>query len=1292
MARMAPVGLWSQTRTRARVGLNWLAAVLVGLTVSTAARAEPVKGEASLAADNGYARLILKFGEDVSTEVTSAGSILLIRFDRPTSIPIDRWIDAAPDYISSGRGDPDGSALRLSLSRKVQVNTMTAGERVFIDLLPDTWTGPPPSLPIEVVRELAERARVAERALRLQRAETEAKKRPPIRVRALVQPTFVRFVFEMPDGVGVSSVLNDQKLSLIFNAPLTFDLADAKIASPPNVATITQKMDTARTTVDLTMIGDADVHTFREERTYNIDVAFQQGDKPVTAVLPDALPGAKPAGNAPAAAEKPKDPPRAEIVPPTSETIAREMKAANKIVPPVAAPAEEASTKQIAAAPAARAEAVQSEPAKSDAPKSDTSKSEPSKSEPFKPEPSKPEAAKPDAPKTEAAKSEASRPEISGSDTVKSDAAGPQPVKTGQVQSEPTRADTANVETPKSTAAAPATGRNAEAIPVEAIRDSEGLRVIFNFAQATPAALFRRGDTVWMVFDSTRPIDVEPIRARGGAIIGDVNQMAMEKGQAIRIRLNRPQMHSLSSDDGNGQSWTLTFSDKGLTTQQPLMVMRNVTDPALANVVVPIANPGPGLLHRLKDPDVGDTLLVITMPPPIRGFIKRQDFVDLSLLDSIHGIAVRPNSEEVAAEIAPDKVILGKPGGLTLSSVGFSPERAPTAVRPMFDIDEWQQNQTLPFIAREDTLIKATAAAEPEQRAQARLAFARFYMARAMYPEARGITNLMISDGDPRTDEAAMLMLHAVSSILMGRPDQGLKDLASSSIGNNFDSQMWRGLAFARQGKWADAREKFRNVEFAIASLPLDLQRVVTADAMKASLEIKDYAGAAKRRAELEVVGVPDGMKPAVAVLRGRLAEAMAQEKDALDDYRFAGASGDRAAAAEAKLLEIRLLQKRDEIKPPEALRELETLQAIWRGDAIEVQTLQMLAQLYSDAGRYADSLASARAATRLMPNSEAARQAQDAAAALFSQLFLGGKADDLPPVDALSIFYEFRELTPIGRRGDEMIRKLADRLVGVDLLDQAAELLQYQIDNRLEGAARAQVAARLAMVYLTNRKPDRAMEALRTTRIADLAGELRQQRLLLEARANSDIGRHDLALDIISNIAGREAIRLRSDIYWASRRWREASEQIELYYGDRWRDFRPLNPAERGDIIRAVVGYALAEDAIGLGRFREKYAPLMTGEADKLAFDVASKPATGSSAEFTQVAKMAASVDTLDGFLRDMRARFPDATAKSPDAARDSSAKDAPKDSTKDSAKADTDTTGSLPRIRGVKQAVADR
>src|SRR6266536_885102 len=252
MARTDAAGSWRERRAWARMGrlclarLAALALVLVvfSLVFPTACRADdPVRGEATFSSSGGYARLVLKLAEDVESEVLTAGSIIIINFKRPVDIPVDKLSDAVPDYVGSARRDPDGSAIRLSLQRRVTVNTMTAGERIFVDFLPDSWTGPPPSLPADVIRELSERARAAERALRMQRATAEAKKRPPVRVRASVQPTFIRFIFEMPDGVGVSSVLNDQKLSLKFNTVLGFDLADAKIAAPPSIASINQRSD-----------------------------------------------------------------------------------------------------------------------------------------------------------------------------------------------------------------------------------------------------------------------------------------------------------------------------------------------------------------------------------------------------------------------------------------------------------------------------------------------------------------------------------------------------------------------------------------------------------------------------------------------------------------------------------------------------------------------------------------------------------------------------------------------------------------------------------------------------------------------------------------------------------------------------------------------------------------------------------------------------------------------------------------------------------------------------------------
>ena len=97
-----------------------------------------------------------------------------------------------------------------------------------------------------------------------------------------------------------------------------------------------------------------------------------------------------------------------------------------------------------------------------------------------------------------------------------------------------------------------------------------------------------------------------------------------------------------------------------------------------------------------------------------------------------------------------------------------------------------------------------------------------------MYQEARGVTNLILSETKQGSEEAAVLMVHAISSILIGHPERALKDLANPAIGNGYDSQLWKGFAFARQEKWADAREKFKNAEFSIASLPLELQRIVT--------------------------------------------------------------------------------------------------------------------------------------------------------------------------------------------------------------------------------------------------------------------------------------------------------------------------------------------------------------------------------------------------------------------------------------------------------------------------------
>jgi hypothetical protein len=337
------------------------------------------------------------------------------------------------------------------------------------------------------------------------------------------------------------------------------------------------------------------------------------------------------------------------------------------------------------------------------------------------------------------------------------------------------------------------------------------------------------------------------------------------------------------------------------------------------------------------------------------------------------------------------------------------------------------------------------------------------------------------------------------------------------------------------------------------------------------------------------------------------------------------------------------------DLKRDAVISQLESLTTIWRGDETEIEALKDLAHLYTEDGHFRDAFYVMRSAMAAHPDSAMTRQIQDEAAATFDSLFLTGKGDGMPAVDALALFYDFRELTPVGSRGDEMIRRLADRLVSVDLLDQASDLLQYQVDHRMQGAARAQVATRLAVIYLMDHKADRALAVLRATRTADVAFDLRNQRLLLEARALSDLGRRDVALEVIGNIDSREASRLRSDILWAAHRWGEAAEQIELMYGERYGNFEPLTAVEQQDILRAEIGYALSDDKLGLGRFREKYAAKMAETPDSRDFDVVSRPLGTSGDAFGAIAHAATSADTLESFLRDMKARYPESAAVSP-------------------------------------------
>ena len=773
-------------------------------------------------------------------------------------------------------------------------------------------------------------------------------------------------------------------------------------------------------------------------------------------------------------------------------------------------------------------------------------------------------------------------------------------------------------------------------IAVELERDNENLKLTFDFTTATAAAVFNRADTLWLVFDSKSDIDLSALKDEATHTIRSAELTRAPDADIVRIKLDRPH---LTSVDADGPAWTLEIGDQVAAPTHALNLDRSLVGTDRSTMSIPLE--APHALHRITDPEARDQLLVVTAFPPARGVIHKQNFVEFRALATQQGIAIEPLADDINMALSPGKVIISRPGGLTLSSSLQSLLRG-SGLHPLtFDPQLWGFDRKGSYETRQSQLIAAAAAAPENKRLAPRLDLARFYLARSMYAEAKGVLDVVMAQQRPNAEDVTPRVLRAVTEIMLSRPDAALKDLSDPSVGDQHDAALWRALAYARQGKWGEAHESFKAVDSDIATLPIELQRFALKEELRSSIEVGDFASAENELNDLQTIGIPEDLRPSIAVLAGRLDQGLGRQEDALAAYRAAAGSTDLPAAAQGRLRETELRYSLGDLKRDEVISDLESLTTVWRGDETEIEALQLLARLYTEEHRYRNSFYVMRSAMAAHPDWDMTRRIQEDAAKTFDELFLAGKGDTMSPIDALSLFYDFRELTPVGSRGDEMIRRLADRLVSVDLLDQAAGLLQYQVDKRLQGAARSEVATRLAVIYLMNRKPDKALAVLRSSRSGELSTDLRDERLLLEARALSDLGRHAVALEVIADIKGPVAIRLRSDIYWAAHKWRLSAEQIELMYGDRWKQWQPLTDVERSDILRAEIGYALADDKLDIQRFRDRYAPKMVGTPDAHAFEIVSAPLGSAGDDFAAIASAAAASDTLDDFLHDMKARY---------------------------------------------------
>ncbi|HWU80795.1 MAG TPA: endoglucanase, partial [Caulobacter sp.] len=328
-------------------------------------------------------------------------------------------------------------------------------------------------------------------------------------------------------------------------------------------------------------------------------------------------------------------------------------------------------------------------------------------------------------------------------------------------------------------------------------------------------------------------------------------------------------------------------------------------------------------------------------------------------------------------------------------------------------------------------------------------------------------------------------------------------------------------------------------------------------------------------------------------------------------------------------------------ISAPQAAATLNQLRYRWRGDGVELEVIGALGKLFIDQGRYREALEVLRSAGRQLPDRPEAVALQNDLSNTFRQLFLQGLADGMQPVQAVGLFYDFQDLTPIGADGDQMVRNLVRRLVDVDLLDDAAKLLKYQVDNRLNGVPKAQVATDLAWIYLMNKKPEDALDTINATRSTILPPALNAERRLATARALMSLGRYDDALELIERDNSRDGQEIRAEIAWKQHTWPAAGAMYERSLGDRWKTPGALSPGDEARLLRAAVAFSLADDDAALGRLRQRWSGFIDLAGNPDGLRVALQGMNVESLSASDFSRVTADNEAFNGWIGRMKDKF---------------------------------------------------
>lgn len=797
--------------------------------------------------------------------------------------------------------------------------------------------------------------------------------------------------------------------------------------------------------------------------------------------------------------------------------------------------------------------------------------------------------------------------------------------------------------------APPAASAPAPVVSVPAHTAEGGLTLDFPFPDQVGAAVFRRGEAVWIVFDREADLRLPP--ALTAAKI-DARWVRNDGFTALRLMGAAGAL----GVESRGTLWSVRLG--GQASSGPDAEVEIVRNEASGAATLSAHLSGASKVAWIRDPAVGDRLAVVTAPGPVKAVLNGRSAPEAALAATAHGLLVERMTPDISVSLSGDIVEIGRPGGLSLSGGAVAPAQARKGYAPgvfpsLMNLDDWSVLPPEGFVAHYDYL-QAEAANEAGKGAQApydaRLDLARFLIGQGLNFEAQGVLELLARTQPQSLSDPQVRGLLVQAKVLSGRLQDARADLASPVLANDPAAFLWRGYIATKNRDYEGARAAFRAGAPALERFPPVWRARLAAANAYAALMTDDVKSAAGLVNYAVAQDVPPLERLQAQLVLAQVIEAQGDKPRALRVYTAIAKASSPSVNTPAQLRASRLRYELGEEKAEDSLSLMGGLRFHWRGDDTEIEVVRTMGDIYLSQGRYREALEILRSGGATFLNHPEAEGISRRLNAAFRSLFLEGRADGLQPVEALGLFYDFRDLTPVGADGDEMVRRLVRRLVDVDLLDQAADLLEYQVDNRLVGVAKSVVATDLASIRLMNRQPEKAVQVLWKTRTTLLPKAVQAERRVLEARALTELGRTENALEVLGADRSPEAMQVRADIAWRDKDWAKAGDLLEKGLGERFKNDTPLTLAEEAALIRAGVAYSLAQDQAGLTRLEGRYGRFAEKAQNADALRVALAGMDNGPLNVSDFTLAATQSDSFAGWVGAMKVRFrqkDDAAAK---------------------------------------------